>query len=492
VSEQESAGAADALVGSVVRERYRILALLAEGAMGKVYAAWHVGLEQRVAFKLLRRGPKGELCAVARQRFEREARAAARIRSDHVCRVFDNGVLEDGTPFLVMEYLEGCDLADELARRGQLPIAEAVRYVRQACSALAEAHRAGIVHRDLKPANLFLQQTSDALDPGSEARRLKVLDFGISKTRTSSGSADLSLTRSAAILGSPVYMSPEQLSSSRDVDARSDVWALGVILYELLTGVRPFEQDSIPELVNAVLYRLPPPCARHGVAVPRGLEQIIERALSKGRRARYQTVAELSLALAPYERALAMPDALSDTLALREDEPADASRDEDVELSRSGVEHASLLARSRALAERRVRRRWMLAVLLTLALLPGVYFVAAPDPPAPGAQHEPGAVRRLEPQPEPVVATNGDSPTGDDWLRAHEPAAQTPVEAVEAREPAPAAAAKENAPSPATRERARHRLRPTATVPPAPPVLVPLTPDPLLEPDPLSAFGGRR
>jgi serine/threonine-protein kinase len=286
----------------VVGDRYRILALLGQGSMGMVYTAWHLGLDQQVAFKLLRRGLDGELDGVARQRFMREARAAARIQSDHVCRVIDNGALDDGTPFLVMEYLEGCDLAAEVAQRGRMPVHEAVRYVRQACAALAEVHRAGIVHRDLKPANLFLQDAQDALDPECGGRRIKVLDFGISKS-TLKGVANLSLTRTSALLGSPIYMSPEQLNSSRDVDARSDIWALGVILYELITGAMPFEGSSITQLVNAVLHREPAPCSFHGIEIAPALEQIVERALRKDRALRFQTAAEFSLALALFERA---------------------------------------------------------------------------------------------------------------------------------------------------------------------------------------------
>ncbi|HKO91945.1 MAG TPA: serine/threonine-protein kinase, partial [Polyangiaceae bacterium] len=310
----EPASASISLVGSVVADRYRILALLGQGSMGRVYAAWHLGLDQRVAFKVLRRDRNGEEETVSRARFQREARAAARIHSDNVCHVIDNGALEDGTPYLVMEYLEGCDLASELRRRSRLPIHEAVRYVRQACAALAEAHRAGVVHRDLKPANLFLQRTVDPLEPQTETRRIKVLDFGISKADGANGAPNLALTGTSTLLGSPVYMSPEQLTSSRDVDARSDIWALGVILYELITGARPFRRPSITELVEAVLHRDPPPCASHGLVVPRALEIVLARALRKDRQLRYQSMAELSLALAPYEREPLVSIALSETL----------------------------------------------------------------------------------------------------------------------------------------------------------------------------------
>jgi serine/threonine protein kinase len=290
-------------LGQVIANKYQVEGVIGEGGMGVVVSAWHMGLEQRVAIKLLlshMRDQEGS----ALERFQREARAAARIRSEYVCRVLDTGALEDGTPFLVMEYLEGADLADELLRRGRFDVPEAVRYVREACLALIEAHQAGVIHRDLKPANLFLVQRQDG------SRSIKVVDFGVSKSISRGGAPHLSLTKTSALVGSPIYMSPEQLNSSKDVDGRTDIWALGTILYELLTGRTPFYGDTIPQLVNAVLNTEPVSFASLGITAPAGLEEVARRALSKQREARFANARELYDALGPYTDA---PGSISGT-----------------------------------------------------------------------------------------------------------------------------------------------------------------------------------
>src|SRR5580693_7216018 len=164
-------------------------------------------------------------------RFEREARTAVKIKSEHVARVIDVGQLESGSPYMVMEYLEGEDLQGWLEKQGRLPIERAVDFLLQACEAIAEAHAMGIVHRDLKPANLFCIRRPDG------TLSIKVLDFGISKA----AGASMGMTSTQAVMGSPLYMSPEQMGSSKGVDARSDIWALGVILFELVTGRVPFD-----------------------------------------------------------------------------------------------------------------------------------------------------------------------------------------------------------------------------------------------------------
>ncbi|HTU58992.1 MAG TPA: serine/threonine-protein kinase, partial [Polyangiales bacterium] len=211
-------------IGATVAEKYVVERVLGEGGMGIVLAARHRDLDQRVAIKCLL--PEIAQRGVAAERFRREARAVASMRSEHICRVLDVGTLADGIPFMIMEYLDGCDLSQELERRERLPYREAVAYVLQACEALSEAHNAGIIHRDLKPANLFLEQR------GAGTRRVKVLDFGVSKSLLEAQKSQ-ALTQTANLVGSPLYMSPEQLESSRDVDARADIWGLGVVLYEL-------------------------------------------------------------------------------------------------------------------------------------------------------------------------------------------------------------------------------------------------------------------
>lgn len=279
-------------LGAVVDEKYRIDALLGAGAMSVVALAFHLELEQRVAIKFLHaRSFDQEQTA---QRFKREARAAARIHSEHVVRVLDVGALPDGTPYIVMEHLQGNDLATELERRGKLPATEATGYLLDACEALAAAHAAGVVHRDLKPENLFLAERSDG------RRIVKLLDFGISKSVIGNSVTDLALTRTATFMGSPLYMSPEQMRSPRNVDARSDIWSLGAISYELLSGQLPYNAESIPQLCLAVISDEPRPLAELAPDLPPGLVAIVQRCLEKDREKRYSTVAELAMDLAPF------------------------------------------------------------------------------------------------------------------------------------------------------------------------------------------------
>jgi serine/threonine protein kinase len=282
------------VIGDVIAGKYVVERIIGEGGMGVVLAARHLELEQRVAIKFLL--PEIAEQGMAAERFRREARAAARIRGQHVCRVLDVGTLETGVPFMVMEYLEGCDLASELEQRGRLPCDEAIGYVLQACEALAEAHATGVIHRDLKPANLFLEACGDG------SRRVKVLDFGVSKSLLDAtpGRGAAALTKTSSLVGSPLYMSPEQLDSARDVDARTDIWALGVVLYELIAGRTPFQGESIPQLVTSVLHDPPRSLSDQEVQVPNGLEEVLWRALSKQRALRYASVAEFVNALMPF------------------------------------------------------------------------------------------------------------------------------------------------------------------------------------------------
>jgi eukaryotic-like serine/threonine-protein kinase len=276
-------------LGDVVAGKYRVDRVLGEGGMGTVMAATHLHLEQRVALKFLL--PSMAAKADIVQRFLREARAAVKIHSEHVARVLDVGTHE-GSPYMVMEYLEGGDLAQILAARGALPAGEAVGYVLEACEAIAEAHALGIVHRDLKPANLYLAQR-----PGGKPA-IKVLDFGISKAPAAT--VDDVLTKTSAVMGSPSYMSPEQLVSAASVDPRADVWALGVVLYEMLTCSLPFTAASMPELVGAILQRAPRPIEAVREGVPQGMRAIVDRCLQKDPAGRYANVAELARALLPF------------------------------------------------------------------------------------------------------------------------------------------------------------------------------------------------
>jgi serine/threonine-protein kinase len=279
--------------GDLLAGKYRVDGVLGAGGMGVVVAAHHIHLDEKVAIKFLWPDMLGNREAV--ERFAREARAAVKIKSEYVARVSDVGSLENGAPYMVMEYLEGQDLAAWLEERGPLPLEQAVELTLQACEALAEAHGLGIVHRDLKPANLYAIRRADGL------LCTKVLDFGISKaTRLGGSGPDLFMTRTSALIGSPLYMSPEQLESAKYVDARTDIWALGATLYELLTGRRPFEADTLPELVVQILSRPPQPLLYFRPALPAQLEPVVLRCLEKARDARYRNVAELATALQPF------------------------------------------------------------------------------------------------------------------------------------------------------------------------------------------------
>ncbi len=277
--------------GTVVAGKFRIERVLGQGGMGVVFEARHLQLDQRVALKFLLPNALRQTESLAR--FAREARAAAAIRGEHVARVIDVGTLDTGAPYIVMEFLEGEDLARSVAERGRLSVAQALTFILQACEALVEAHAQGIIHRDLKPSNLFVTSYAD----GTPC--LKILDFGISKL-TSGSSSDLNMTDTATVMGTPHYMSPEQMRSTRSVDARSDIWALGVILYELVSGEVPFKAETMPQLCSLVLESTPPRLSTLNPKIPAGLENAILRCLEKDPNGRFQNIAALASALGKF------------------------------------------------------------------------------------------------------------------------------------------------------------------------------------------------
>ena len=275
--------------GEIVAGKYRVERVLGVGGMGVVVSARHTTLDQVVAIKLLVAN-RFDSYEEAVSRFLGEARAAARIESDHVCRVFDVGTLESGVPFMVMEHLEGRDLDDEIQHRGQLDMVEACDYVMQAADALAAAHQLGIVHRDIKPANLFLAVRPDG------TRRVKILDFGISK----SGGDAARRTLDKTSLGTPAYMAPEQVRAASDVDARADIWSLGAILYELITGEMAFIGDDVARVLDHVLKDDPCPMSPLRRDLPAELESIVMRCLDRDPDGRWPSAATLARALAPF------------------------------------------------------------------------------------------------------------------------------------------------------------------------------------------------
>ncbi|HEU4410363.1 MAG TPA: serine/threonine-protein kinase [Polyangiaceae bacterium] len=277
----------------VLGGKYRMEALIGAGGMGVVMAAEHIALGQKVAFKFL--APRGPAADNVTARFVREARSAARIDSEHVVRVSDVGVLESGVAYMLMERLEGQDLGEHLRAHGPLPVDEAVFYLLQACDAVAAAHAAGIIHRDLKPSNLFLARRPDGRST------VKVLDFGISKAPAlSRHDVDQSLTRPGAVLGSPLYMSPEQVRNTKGVDARTDLWSLGMVLYELLVGSPMYNIDTLPALCAAIVADPPVPLRSKRPDAPPGVEEAVLRCTQKDPGQRFASVAELALAIAPY------------------------------------------------------------------------------------------------------------------------------------------------------------------------------------------------
>ena len=279
--------------GDLIAGKYQVEGVLGSGGMGVVVVARHQQLGQRVAIKVMRTASALQENAV--ERFLREARAAVALSTEHVAKVLDFGTLEGGAPYLVMEHLAGVDLGQMLRRDGPASVTVAVGLVLQTCEAIAEAHSLGIVHRDLKPANLFVTNRLD----GSPL--VKVLDFGISKAAAIAGSEDQQdLTASGIVMGSPAYMSPEQVRSTRAVDARSDIWSLGVILYELLTGLSPFAGETIGDVFAKITAEDPPPLREQRPDVPEGLEAVVCQCVARRVSDRIQSVSELVSKLLPF------------------------------------------------------------------------------------------------------------------------------------------------------------------------------------------------
>lgn len=274
--------------GTILSDKYELLGVLGKGGMGVVYSGRHIKLGRRVAIKTLI--GDGRLDSAACVRFEREARAAATLKSRFVASVEDVAALPDGAPYMVMELLEGTPLDVELEQRGRLGVGEAVDFILQACSALHEAHRANIVHRDIKPANLFIASE------GSE-RIVKVLDFGISKFADGD---EKRVTQTGLVLGTPMFMSPEQIRSSKTVDHRTDVWSIGVVLYEALTGRPPFDGENAASVIAAITADEPTSPHEIEADIPLELSDAVLKALAKWPDKRFATIADFADAIQPF------------------------------------------------------------------------------------------------------------------------------------------------------------------------------------------------
>ncbi|MGE0400024.1 MAG: serine/threonine-protein kinase [Kofleriaceae bacterium] len=272
-------------IGQVFLGKYKVESILGQGGMGVVAECTHLQLNERVAIKMLR--PDVVLDPDAVERFMREAQAAVKLKSEYVARVSDVGTLETGTPYMVMEFLEGIDLGALIDERGCVPVPWACELILQTAEALSEAHSINIVHRDIKPANLFVTWRPDG------TALIKVLDFGISKAPMGT---DMHLTQTQSLLGTPAYMSPEQMRSAKLVDARTDIWSLGSVMYELIEGRKPFEAESFSEM--CVKVAVDPPQPMHNA--PPELQHVILKCLAKSPDLRYASMAELGRDLVPF------------------------------------------------------------------------------------------------------------------------------------------------------------------------------------------------
>ncbi len=270
-------------IGQVIDNKFRIDRVLAQGGMGVLCAATHLHLDQKIAIKFRLAGSKLDAT-----RFIREAQLAVRLQNRHVCRVMDLGYIDEATPYIVMEYLDGNDLAQQVERHGPLSIEEAAEYMLQACDAMAEAHSLGIVHRDIKPENLFLARQHDG------RTIVKVLDFGISKQH------GVTLTTESDLMGTPAYMAHEQWASAKHVTGSSDIYALGATLHFMLTGKPPHEATTIPEMFAKISTQEPPRLRTLRADVPADLEALVLRCLARKPDDRPADVLALGDALLPF------------------------------------------------------------------------------------------------------------------------------------------------------------------------------------------------
>lgn len=457
---RQGASAADLCVspGDVLGGKYRVVNLIGEGGMGYVMAATHVELGELVALKFLR--PEAMQFQELVGRFAREAQAAAKIRSEHVARVYDVGTTPMGVPYIVMEHLQGQDLASLLEDGTRVSVETAVDYVMQACEGLASAHALGIVHRDIKPENLFLTQSG----PGAPSV-IKLVDFGISKVDLTlpQPQGSRAMAQTTTLLGSPRYMSPEQIRNSTQVDGRADIWALGCVLYELFTGHPAYNAPSLMELGAAILGDEPVPVRVLANSVPPELDAVVTRCLQKRPADRFQNVAELAAALLPFgpRRARMFAERCQSLLQLIHPELAQLELASLSPPSSTASLTLDQLATSKAISEQPQRRRstkLVAAALVTAAALGvGVSFSFRGNS-ASDASGSPVVAAQPESQPVTVSAAASPvalaAPSASDRVAAEEPpvaivnpqaATSTATTAAPQAAPTPAAAPRHRA-----------------------------------------------
>ena len=382
--------------GNVLNGRYLIEEQLGSGGMGNVYAARHVKLGTRLAIKVLLPELLSDADAIGR--FAREARAAAKIADENVVRILDVGQTDSGAPYMVMEFLEGKDGAEYLKEHGRLSIEHAIDVMLQSCAALGAAHAMHIIHRDIKPSNLFFV-------PRSAGRPLvKMLDFGVSKIVSNDQMASR-VTKAGSILGSPGYVPPEQWFNANSDDKRSDIWALGILFYELLTGQVPFVAPSLPVLATKIAYEPPIPPRNLRAEIPADLETVLLRCLEKSPDKRFQDVSSMALALSACQRRYQGLKGSADVHPVR----------------------VGIAAIDRRLASFRFSIRTATAALLALLLIVGIGLFLHKRPSATLNPNEVSASRKSHETPVIVAPAAPGPPPGESTISTEQPSSAAPL-----------------------------------------------------------------